>query len=398
MKLSKLNLTIAVYLFSMAANASNIDDDITIQESSKKGYSYVVTYDKDMSSRASSDAAMSLIEAYRQLDEAIFADSDNIAMNILSYITRFTATSWIMVGNHEIGGHGGRAREFDLKVTKYEVDPFEGTTYFKAKDFNSLQVHKQIAIDTGGIQASYLLSENIKDRYMASNKINPTYGIGYLWTRLDQASYIFSTKFDGKDKSGNDINAYVKAINSIYGKNYITKNKIRSYAYLDLFDPFLVYSGYSFIMNQDLNNIPMFDLGGVKYLPATRAILAPYGLERGLVNHFVIDDKYIQLNVNYGKNQKFKSYGVGVKAINLVKFDFISLGLEAAFWNQPKMLTATPLKESCKQGGLGAVNFELSLNETFKIVGSGGYKTAGFIEGMPLKSSAIVRAGLKLDL
>lgn len=89
-----------------------------------------------------------------------------------------------------------------------------------------MQVHKHIAIDTGGMQASYLLSENIKDRYMASNKINPTYGIGYLWIRLEQASYIFSTKFDGKDKSGNDINTYVKAINSIYGKNYITKNKI----------------------------------------------------------------------------------------------------------------------------------------------------------------------------
>lgn len=295
MKLNKLNLTIAaclLYSSSVLATASNIDDDMTIQENSKKNYSYVITYDKDMSSRASSDAAMSLIEGYRQLDDAMFADSDNIAMKILSYITRFTATSWIMVGNHEIGGHGARAREFDLKVTKYEVDPFEGTTYFKAKDFNSLQVHKQIAIDTGGIQASYLLSENIKDRYMTSNKINPTYGIGYLWTRLDQASYIFSTKFDGKDKDGNDINAYVKAINSIYGKNYITKNKIRSYAYLDLFDPFLVYSGYSFVMNQDLNNIPMIELGPVKYLPATRAILAPYGLERGLVNHFVVDNKY----------------------------------------------------------------------------------------------------------
>lgn len=233
MKLNKLNLTMAaclLYSSSVLATASNIDDDMTIQENSKKNYSYVITYDKDMSSRASSDAAMSLIEGYRQLDDAMFADSDNIAMKILSYITRFTATSWIMVGNHEIGGHGARAREFDLKVTKYEVDPFEGTTYFKTKDFNSLQVHKQIAIDTGGIQASYLLSKNIKDRYMTSNKINPTYGIGYLWTRLDQASYIFSTKFDGKDKDGNDINAYVKAINSIYGKNYITKNKIRSYA------------------------------------------------------------------------------------------------------------------------------------------------------------------------
>ncbi|KJV80500.1 hypothetical protein RHORCCE3_1428 [Rickettsia hoogstraalii str. RCCE3] len=76
----------------------------------------------------------------------------------------------------------------------------------------------------------------------------------------------------------------------------------------------------------------------------------------------------IQVNINYGKNQKFKSYGVGVKANKLIEFDFVGLGLESAFWNQPKMLTATPLKESCKQGGLGAVNFELSLNETFKIV------------------------------
>lgn len=98
------------------------------------------------------------------------------------------------------------------------------------------------------------------------------------------------------------------------------------------------------------------------------------------------------------KIKKFKSYGVGVKANNLVKVEFIGLGLEATFWNQPKMLIATPLKENCKQGGLGAVNFELSLNETFKIVGSDGYKTVGFIEGMPLKSSAIVRAGLKLAL
>ena len=52
----------------------------------------------------------SLIEGYRQLDDAMFADSDNIAMKILSYITRFTATSWIMVSNHEIGGYGARAK------------------------------------------------------------------------------------------------------------------------------------------------------------------------------------------------------------------------------------------------------------------------------------------------
>ncbi|MCX4080001.1 hypothetical protein N7280_05290 [Rickettsia rhipicephali] len=99
-----------MYSSTVLVTASNLDDDITIQENSKKNYSYVVTYDKDMSSRASSDAAMSLIEGYRQLDDAMFADLDNIVMKILSYITRFTATSWIMVGNHEIGGHGARAK------------------------------------------------------------------------------------------------------------------------------------------------------------------------------------------------------------------------------------------------------------------------------------------------
>lgn len=394
MKSSKLNLIITTYFLCSALVFTNL----SAQGEVKKEYSYVLTYDKDMSSVASSDLAMSAIEAYRELDDAIFSQSDNMAVNILSYLTRFTAVSWVMVANHEIGGHGARAREFGLKITKYKVNPFDGSTSFKAKDFNSLQIHKQIAIDTGGIQASYLLSENIKNRYIENNRINPTYGIAYLTARLDQAEYIFDTKFNDKDEAGNDINAYVKNINSIYGKNFITKSKIRSYAYLDLFDPFLYYSGYSFIMNQNLDNIPMINFRNVKYLPATRAILAPYGLERGLINHFVIDDKYIQLNVNYGKNQKFKSYGVGAKANNLINMDSVSLGLELAYWKQPKMLTDNPLQESCKQGGLGAVNFELSLSETFKIVGSAGYKTAGFIEGTPLKASAILRAGLKLDL
>ncbi|WP_232505935.1 hypothetical protein [Rickettsia sp. MEAM1 (Bemisia tabaci)] len=232
---------------SVAATASSIDNT-----SSKKGYSYVVTYDKDMSSISSSNAAMSLLEGYRALDDAIFANSDNIAMNILSYVTRFTAASWSMVANHEIGGHGARAREFDIKVTKYEVDPFSGTTYFRAKDFDSLQVHKKAAIDVGGMQASYLLSENIKDRYMNNNKINPTYGIGYFIARLDQATYIFDTNFNETDKKDNDINAYTKLMNSIYGNNYITKSKMRSYAYLDLMSPFGDQKSLAFRRREDI--------------------------------------------------------------------------------------------------------------------------------------------------
>lgn len=41
------------------------------------------------------------------------------------------------------------------------------------------------------MQASYLLSENIKDRYMSSNKINPTYGIGYFIARFRSSNLYF---------------------------------------------------------------------------------------------------------------------------------------------------------------------------------------------------------------
>ncbi|WP_347938914.1 hypothetical protein [Rickettsia oklahomensis] len=49
----------------------------------------------------------------------------------------------------------------------------------------------------------------------------------------------------------------------------------------------------------------------------------------------------MQININYGINQKFKSYSIGIKANKLIEFNFVSLALEEAFCNQPKILTTT---------------------------------------------------------
>jgi hypothetical protein len=141
----------------------------------------------------------------------------------------------------------------------------------------------------------------------------------------------------------------------------------------------------------------MLQIGDVKYLPATRAVLAPYGLERRLVNHFKIDDKYIQVSLTYGKNVKFKSYAIGVLTNQVLKLEKISFGTEFAFWSQPKMLISTPLQEKSKKGFMLLINSEFDIVKNIKGLISAGYKTAGFVEGTPLKASPMIKAGLRME-
>lgn len=198
---------------------------------------------------------------------------------------------------------------------------FSGVTKFKG-DLYNFPTQKTIAIDVAGIQADHLLAENIKARYLEFNNINPTYGIGYFFAQEEQLSYIASSI----DEAGDDISAYIKDINALYNTNYLNKSKLKSYSILDYFDPFLWYSSYAYIMNTNIG-VPMFKITkDIEYLPATRAVLATYGLERKLVNHFRFKGKqYVKLSMSYGKNLNYKSYAIGMNAYNLAKIHNVGL-------------------------------------------------------------------------
>lgn len=379
----------------------------------KPKYKYNLTIDKDMSAVSSADIAMSAIEAYRYGDDYLFKKDDGILMKTLAYVSRFLIANYIMVGNHEISGHGGRGREFGWPISGYEVNPFSGVTHVRVPltslfyhngffYFHLEEAQKNIAVDLGGMQASYLLSEKIQDRSFESNSINPTYGISYVVTRLDQLDYILShreMKDKVNDKSGDDVTSYISGINYLYGSNgsnYITLRKLRYATIIDWLDPFLFYSLYSYGKNEDIE-IPMIRVGEVGYLPAAKLVLTPYGLERRLVNHVVVGNKYFRTNLSYGKNKQ-KSYSVSLKTNQIVNFDILSLGTEVAFWSQPKMLTKDPLHAVVKKGGLASVQAEIPIVNSIKGLLSVGYKTDGFMEGMPLKSSAMIRVGMQISL
>lgn len=363
-------------------------------------YSYTATFDKNMSSTSSADLAMSGIEAYRQFDDYYFEDA-GIYKCALSYLTRLIFTNHIMIANHEIGGHGSRGREFGLN-TKYHLSFFKGSTNLSGNSyqFSNFPIHKSIAFDTAGIQASHLLAENIKVRYFESNNINPIYGIGYLASQGDQPLYILFSK---NGKKEDDIADYIQNINKLYNTNYLTKSKLKCYALFDFLDPFIWYSGYSYIMNRDIS-IPMFKLNqNIEYLPAARSVLATYGLERKLVNHFRFNEtRYTQLSMSYGKNKNIKSYSIGINAYDIVNVRNVSLGAELIFWSQPQILIVNPAQAKIKLGGLVAVNSNFDLyktaKESIRAVVSAGFKSKGFVEGRPLQASLLFRAGLQFNL
>ena len=388
-------LVFGALLFSFTSNSFAYDD--VSSNNTKPRYQYNLTIDGNMSSVSSADLAMSAIESYRYVDDYVLEKYDNFLIKAAARASKFLVTSYIMVANHEIGGHGARAREFNWQVTEYKVTPFSGYTDVMVP----LPYHVQriIALNLGGMQASHLLSEKIQDRAFSANSINPTYGVGYVVTRMDQLEYILGPR-TMKEKldtqSGDDVTAYVRGINYLYGPNYLTLRKLRYATRLDLLDPFLFYSLYSYGKNSDME-IPMIKMGAVRYLPATKLVLTPYGIEKRLINHIVVGDKYFRFNLSYGNNKQ-KSYNASLKTNQIINWGVYSFGTEVALWSQPQMLIARPVKAKVKKGGLISLQTEMPLVKDIQGLISVGYKTDGFMEGMPLEKSAMIRVGIQVNL
>lgn len=363
-------------------------------DDSPKSYHYELSVDKNMSAYSGADISMSMIEAYRQIEDKL-VPSRNISLwgNIGLFVSRYLITNTITTYQHEVFGHGARLREFGWPIIQYQVDLGGGgsTSYFKPRYAHP---QKNIVVDLGGIQATEVLSNTIKSRMIESSTINPVYGAAYLSSRLDQPLYILHTKYTG---NGHDISNYIKGMNQIYGPGFLTKSKVKSRAILDLFDPFLYYGAYSMLTNTDLQ-YPMIQFGDIGYLPATRAILTPYGLESKLINYIRFGDISTQLNFSHGKNKSHTSSSAEVIVDKIAVSEKVFVGAGFMMWSQPKLFDDNPRTAPNKIGGSFVFNTSLLFHDTIGAIVEGGYKTAGFQLGRPIEATPLIRFGMKLNL
>lgn len=387
---------------SLIASSTVIADDT--EATTKSQNSYIFEFSGDINHQTAftgADWTMSLIEGYRVLDDKLYdrtnADpsfswsSGSAWMNALMIIPRVLVTEYATTLQHEVFGHGARVRDSGSgwKVKSYKLG-LSGSTGFRFNPNSPLQ--KMIAVNIAGMQSTEILGNKIKSRFVDRESINPVYGAAYIASAGDQLNYVLLTKYSG---SGHDVKNYIMDMNKIYGQDYLTKSKVKSNASLGLLDPFLYFSAYALLSGQDFE-YPMIPIGEWKYLPGFRGVMTPYGLENKMINYFKTPSTPFQLGISQGKNKRGSSWSAELIVDRIFQSGNLDLGFNIATWNQPQLFTANVLTAPKKQGYSGEANIKLNLNETTAIYTSIGYKSAGFRLGYPMKSSALMRAGVAL--
>lgn len=307
----------------------------------------------------------------------------------------------LMVVQHEVFGHGYRCREFHFSDVGYGIGIGWGWTGFSDEDFDALSMPKRAALSAAGMEANAIFSQEIRQNWILQNVIDRREGLLYFVTYLDQSDYILGTT-DESTSQTNDINGYVQDINSWYGNNELTKGKLRTYALWDFLDPSLYMSLYSMVqyLSNGTPNIPnyMFDLDKIRYTFCARLLLAPYGPEFQIQNYALTPTcKLWQLNLRYGNNSNIQSYGLDLWARDLWRYNQWIFGNKFFIWKQPLFLKQNTAVGVEQRIGFGEfVNAEYRINKYFSAIGEFGYKTAGYIQGIPLGNSWVWRIGMSL--
>jgi hypothetical protein len=374
-------------------------------------YSFI--FDQYSSMYVGAYALTSALHAYQSLDD-YFIPNTHGATDWTMFVARFgklvledVLFSWGMVAQHEIFGHGARAREFHLHIRGYRVTPWSGFTAYRNANFNRLSPSEKIAFTTGGMEGTYILAKHIRTGWLQNQCMDERSSHFYLITAFDQTRYVMSTR-DRHRRHGlwvddsHDVNRYIFEVNRWYGRQVLSGHKLRHQILFDYLDPYLFYSIYALgaylFEGAQKFEYPMLQIGDYGYLPGFRIGLAPYGPEYQFINYIRSDEQTIQVTFRYGHLARKYSYGFILDIDRLISSDLLNIGTRLDLWNQPRIHAPSAMLARNKYGAALSLMARYKMNNCFELIGQLGYKTTGYIPGEVLKHSPIVRAGFALHL
>ncbi|MGD2295147.1 MAG: hypothetical protein PVF22_04850 [Candidatus Aminicenantes bacterium] len=317
---------------------------------------------------------------------------------------------------HEVFGHGARYREFGYTDNTYSLHPVY--PYGDAKGWarrgrmepgRKVTIHERLAMVSGGSEANTLFSSLLRRNWLIRGHIHHRESILYLLTGNDLAAYILRTKH-GLRKSGlNDVLNYLSLLNAQHGyvqeEDYrISLDDLAQHAWLNLLNPFLYFSLYNYFVSylwagQEESSLPMIRLGNVKYLPAFRIGLAPFGPEIYFEHFFKTGQRWMSLYFRRGKPTFASFWGAGLSVGNLLRVGHFTLEGRLDVWHQPSLLLGGE-RVSEGQRGLGGalmatVFYRFSPGQSpLNLIAQLGYKTDGFLAGERLDKGFYARVGI----
>lgn len=366
---------------------------------------YNILVDKHFSPYAGAYLMQDGYTAFKTLDD-IYIPSSEGKRSLLWSLGRtgklyleMMLSSFMMVAQHEVFGHGYRAREFDFSHIGYEVNIASGATSFLFSDYLRLNLLQQSALNSAGMEATTILSQQIRHPWFMERCIDNRDALFYVISAIDQPNYIFSTN-EGDTTAGNDVNAYVLTINNWFGSNAITKKRLKQREVWDLLDPTLYFAFYTMgryiATGVPTTCMPMFNVCGYDYLPTPRLLLAPWGPEFQIQNHLVSpNNRYIRLNLRYGNTAFIHSYGIDLMVRPIWEYYNFEFGTKLYLWRQPKMTSRSAQQAKNQVGAAAFVSADYKFNRCWYALSELGYKTSGYIPGDPLGNSWVWRLGIR---
>lgn len=379
---------------------------------------YSVILDKDFSPVSGASFLNSGLRAYQDIDDAFIPSSvgmKNFGMimgRLSKYLLEDVLFSTGMIAQHEIFGHGARAREFNLKVTKYRVTPFSGSTNFYLRNYLKLTSNQKAAFITGGVEGTYILAKQLRNRWLDSQVIDEREGHFYLLNAFDQTGYVLQTR--GHDKrfysrrledrnptfKRGDIDIYIREVNFWHRRQVLTAHELRRTILFDFADPYAFYSIVSalqyFLNGTQEFQYPMIPLGCYHYLPGLRIALAPYGPEYQFINYFRGPESSVQATFRYGDTGDKESYGLTIEAMRVLSSELLNFDIRVDLWNQPQLNKPSAWRAENSFGAAASLFARYRVAPCFELMGQLGYKTSGYIPGEFLRRTPILRVGFFL--
>jgi len=321
---------------------------------------------------------------------------------------------FLMVFAHEVYGHGARLREIGAGGIRYGFDAplpygpggavteFEGDLLVTRADI--------LAVDTAGIEAQNVLADVIDRQALVRGSLPHREGWLYLQSRLDGLRYIRSVSPDSPE--GHDVADFLRDLNDECAPPAcapLDRRTLKHRALLMLAEPFLAYAAYGvavsyLFLGQPSVAVPMIPLPhDVRYLPALRFEMTPYGTEWSTEHNIVVDRRLMRMSLGVGDTRVGHAWDIGMFATNVVRNGPIAADVTADVWRQPR-LDASPDSSGLETGGFAAATARVPLGIATQAIGriglyfQAGYKSDGFVRGERLHAGPIVRAGLTFDL
>jgi hypothetical protein len=355
----------------------------------------------------------------------------NIAYRLLKFASfDLPQEQWLMVGNHEVFGHGARLRErFDGPI-RYHVDapvPYGdggGSTSFEFD--RTPTINELLAIRAAGMEADGVAARGIAHRAFIKREMTSRDAMRYLSFELDTFGYVLSTS-DESESRGHDVFGFVQDYNrlaSLSGARRLTPRLLRREVLVSLANPMLGFAVYGIGRHLAVGDtrvaVPALSIAGVRYLPLFRYQLTPYGTEWSMTNELVTAAsgsrlKETEVEVRLGRAPRGKPWGFGVRQCDVAAWRGWRLHLGFDVWRQPDVaaMRSTPSTDDgfdvsaagrLRLGGelrgraerpIGAVWFSSAPATAIVDV---GLKTRGYVPGELLRGGVVVRAGVGLPL